>query len=160
MQQEITIVEIDWTEAVGPQTSVGSPYLFGWLRACYMEPGFIADGRVVVLARESQSADWVQYQGTVTQPDADTLVSAFALLGVPERAPRVESVVDSSDTWFTSIVRVVVYDQIQTFTIQTQNSGFKGQEADGLRAVFQRILDLSGYGHQHTIFRNTGELKG
>jgi hypothetical protein len=160
MQQEITLVEIDWTEAVGPQTSVGSPYLFGWLRACYMEPGFIADGRVVVLARESQSADWAQYQGPVTQPDADTLVSAFALLGVPERAPRVESVLDSSDTWFTSSVRVAVFDQIQTFTVQTQCSGFQGHEADGLRAVFQRILDLSGYGHQHTIFRDTGESKG
>jgi hypothetical protein len=160
MQQEITIVEIDWTEAVGPQTSVGSPYLFGWLRACYMEPGFIADGRVVVLARESQSANWTQYQGVVTQPDADTLVSAFALLGVPEQAPRVESVLDSSDIWFTSIMRVTVNGQIQTFTIQTQSSGFQGHEADGLRAVFQRILDLSGYGHQHTIFRDTGESKG
>ena len=160
MQQEVTIVEIDWTEAVGPQTSVGSPYLFGWLRACYMQPGFIADGRVVVLARGSQSADWAQYQGPVTQPDADTLVSAFAVLGIPERAPRVESVLDSSDTWFTSSMRVVVYDRIQTFTIQTQSSGFQGHEADGLREVFQRILDLSGYGHRHTIFRDPGESKG
>src|ERR1044072_7806713 len=125
MQQEVTIVEIDWTEAVGPQTSVGSPYLFGWLRACYMEPGFIADGRVVVLARESQSADWAQFQGPVTRPHADTLVSAFALLGIPERAPRIESVLDSSDIWFTSIMRVVIYNQVQTFTIQTQSSGFQ-----------------------------------
>lgn len=160
MQQEITLVEIDWTEAVGPQTSVGSPYLFGWLRACYMEPGFIAEGRVVILARESQTADWTQYQGVVSQPDADTLVSAFALLGVPERAPRVESVLDSSDIWFTSIVRVVINGQLQTFTIQTQGGRFQGQEADGLRAIFQRILDLSGYGQQHTIFRETGEAKG
>lgn len=154
------MVEVDWTEAVGPLTSVGSPYLFGWLRACYMEPGFIADGRVVVLAREPQAANWVQYRGAVTRPDADTLVSAFALLGVPERAPRVESVVDSSDTWFESVVRVAVNGRIQTFTLQTQCSGFRGQEADGLRAVFQRILGLSGYGHRHTIFRDSGESKG
>jgi len=160
MQQEVTIVEIDWTEAVGPQTSVGSPYLFGWLRACYMEPGFIADGRVVVLARESQEADWTQYQGPVTQSEAETLVSAFALLGIPERAPKVESVLDSSDRWFTSILRVAVYEQIQTFTIQTQSSGFKGDDADGLRSIFQRVLKLSGYGHQHTIFRDAGELYG
>lgn len=157
MQQEVTIVEIDWTEAVGPQTSVGAPYLFGWLRACYMEPGFIAEGRVVVLARESESADWVQYEGPVSQSVADSLVSAFALIGVPERAPRVESVFDSSDIWFTSIMRVAVNGRIQTFTIQTQSGRFQGQEADDLRAIFQRILDLSGYGHQHTIFRDTDE---
>lgn len=159
MQQEVTIVEIDWTESVGPQTNVGSPYLFGWLRACYMNPGFIADGQVVVLAREAQSADWTQYQGLVTQSDADALVCEFALLGVPERAPQIELVLDSSDIWFTSCLRVSVFGKIQTFTIQTQSSGFKGQEADGLRSIFQRILDLSGYGHQRTIFRETGEAK-
>ena len=160
MQQEVTIVEIDWTEAVGPRTSVGSPYLFGWLRACYMEPGFIADGRVVVLARESQTAEWTQYKGPVPQSDADTLVSAFALLGIPERAPKVESILDSSDTWFTSIILAAVNGQTQTFTIQTQTEGFKGDGADGLRAVFQRVLDLSGYGHRRTIFRDAGESEG
>lgn len=160
MQQEVTIVEIDWTEAIGPQSSVGSPYLFGWLRAAYVQPGLIADGQVVVLTRKSQSADWVQSQGPVTLPDADTLAIELALLGIPERAPQIESVFDSSDTWFTSSVRMVVGQQSQAFTIQTQSSGFQGPEADGLRAVFQRILDLSGYGHQHTMFGGTGEPTG
>src|ERR1044072_3295129 len=102
MQQEGTIVEIDWTEAVGAQGSVGSPYLFGWLRAAYVRPGLISDGRVVVLAKNGQSASWDQFYGPVTLPDADTLVSVLALLGIPERGPRVEMVLDSSDTWFTS----------------------------------------------------------
>lgn len=160
MQQEVTIVEIDWTEAVGTQGSVGSPYLFGWLRAAYVQPGLISDGRVVVLAQKSQSANWEQYHGPVTLPDADTLVSALALLGIPERGPGVEMVLDSSDTWFTSSVRMVVGDQTQTFTIQTQSSGFGGQEADGLRAVFQRILDLSGYGYQQSMFGRTDNTTG
>lgn len=157
MQQEVTIVEIDWTESVGAQGSVGSPYLFGWLRAAYVRPGLISDGRVVVLARESQSANWEQYQGHVSLPDADTLVSALAVLGIPERGPRVEMILDSSDTWVTSSVRIVVGDQTQAFTIQMQSSGFGGQEADGLRAVFQRILDLSGYGYQQSMFGSTGD---
>jgi hypothetical protein len=157
MQQEVTIVEIDWTEAVGAQGSVGSPYLFGWLRAAYVQPGLISDGRVVVLARKSQSADWEQYHGPMTLPEADTLVSALALLGIPLRGPQVEMVLDSSDTWFTSSVRMVVGDQTQAFTIQTQSRGFGGHEADGLRAVFQRILDLSGYGHQQSMFGRTGD---
>jgi hypothetical protein len=160
MQQDVTIVEIDWTEAVGPQTSVGSPYLFGWLRACYMDPGFVAEGRVILLARESESAGWAQYQGTVTQYEAEDLVITLTQLGVRERAPRIQIVPDSSDTWYTSMVRMAVYDQIQAFTIQTQSSGFEGPEADGLRAVFQQIINLSGYDHQHTIFRDTGESKG
>lgn len=152
MQQEVTIVEIDWTEAVGAHGSVGSPYLFGWLRAAYVRPGLISDGRIVVLARKSQPANWEEYHGPVSLPDADTLVSALAVLGIPERVPLVEMVLDSSDTWFTSSVRMVVGEQTQAFTIQTQNSGFGGHDADGLRAVFQRILDLSGYGYQQSMF--------
>lgn len=157
MQQEVTIVEIDWTEAVGAQGSVGLPYLFGWLRAAYVQPGLISDGRVVVLAKKSHTASWDQFHGPVTLPDADTLVCALAVLGIPERGPGVEMILDSSDTWFTSSVRVVVGDQARSFTIQTQSSGFGGQEADGLRAIFQRILDLSGYGHQQSMFGRAGD---
>lgn len=157
MQQEVTIVEIDWTESVGAQGSVGAPYLFGWLRAAYVRPGLISDGRVVVLAQKSQTANWEQYDGHVTLPDADTLVVALALLGIPERAPQVEMVLDSSDTWFTSSVRIVVGEQSQSFTIQTQSNGFGGHEADELRALFQRVLDLSGYGHQPSMFGRTGD---
>ena len=157
MQQEVTIVEIDWTEAVGAQGSVGSPYLFGWLRAAYVRPGLISDGRVFVLARKGQPASWDQFDGPVTLPDADTLVSALAVLGIPGREPGVEMVLDSSDTWFTSSVRIVVGDRTQAFTIQTQSSGFVGREADGLRAVFRRILDLSGYGHQQSMFGRVGD---
>jgi len=152
MQREITIIEIDWTEAIGPVMRVGAPYLFGWVRAVYLGSGVIADGRVIVVARTNQSADWTQYHGPLSQPDAETLARAFADLGIPERAPQIESVPDSSDTWFTGTVRVVVGEQAQTFRVQTQCSGFRGPQADGLRAVFQRILELSGYGHQSTIF--------
>lgn len=155
MQQEVTIVEIDWTEAVGTHGSVGSPYLFGWLRASYVQPGLISDGRVVVLADKGQAAGWEQYRGNVTLPDADTLVSALAVLGIPGRAPRIEMVLDSSDTWFTCSVRVAVWDQAQTFTIQTQCSGFQGHEAEGIREIFRRILALSGFESRRTMFGGT-----
>ena len=152
MQQEITILEIDWTEAIGPVMRVGSPYLFGWLRARYVGSGVIADGRVVVVALKNQSGDWSQYHGTVNRAAAETFLRAFAELGIPEHPPQVESVPDSSDTYFSSSIRVVVGEQVQTFTVHTQCSGFQGRDANGLRAVFQRILELAGYGNQDTIF--------
>src|SRR5690349_25053809 len=111
MQQEITDIELDWTEALGPASSVGSPYLVGWLRASYIRPGLIADGRVVVLARDDPSMAWTQFQGSVSLVEADTLVVAFAVLGAPERAPRVHNVPDSSETWFTCGVRLVIAGQ-------------------------------------------------
>ena len=155
MQQEVTILEIDWTEAAGSPGSVGAPYLFGWLRAAYVRPGLISDGRVVVLAQKDQSSGWDRYQGLVTLTDADTLVSALALLGIPERAPRVESVTDASEAWRASSVRVVVADQVRTFTIETQSSGFRGEDAEGLRAVFRRILELCGCGDRQTMLDGT-----
>jgi hypothetical protein len=160
MQQEVTVLEVDWTEAIGAATSVGSPYLFGWLRAFYVQPGLIAEGQVVVVAREAQTAGWTEYRGAVTLPEADTLVSAFAVMGVPERVPRVESIPDSSDTLYTCSVRVVVDQRTQSFTVQAQSSGFGGDDADGLREVFQRILKLSGYGQRHTMFVGGGKSNG
>ncbi|MDB5386928.1 MAG: hypothetical protein JWM11_2574 [Planctomycetaceae bacterium] len=76
MQKKYTILEIEWTETCGPFKHVGAPYLFGWLRAVYVS-GLVADGRVVVVTSSDQSAEWTQYQGLVTQSDAETLVRMF-----------------------------------------------------------------------------------
>lgn len=159
MQQEITDIEIDWTESSNRTSSVGSPYLFGWLRASYVRPGLIEDGRVIVLVRDDTSMAWSQFEGPVSLTEADGLVVAFSLLGAPTRAPRIETIYDASETWFTCSVRVAIAGQAQTFTIQSQRSGFRGPDADDLRAVFQRIMALSGYARQRTLFGDITERK-
>jgi hypothetical protein len=156
-QKRLTILEIDWTEAIGPTMAVGSPYLFGWLRALFVESSSIGDGRVAVVTRAEQSADWAQHSGPVTQLEAEVLQRALTDLGIPDRAPRVELVPDSSDTLSTSTVRIAVGERRQTFVVQTQCSGFRGPDADGLRAVFQRILSLTGYSKQRTMFCGKGD---
>ena len=152
MQQDVVVLEIDWSETIGATSSVGSPYLFGWLRAAYIQPGMIADGRVVVVARDNLSADWTQYESSVSEPEAVTLICMLAGLGIPVRGPRIESIVDSSDTLHTCTVRIVVGQQVQTFTVQSQCSGFRGEDAIGLCDVFQRILRLAGYHCHNAIF--------
>ena len=112
----------------------------------------IADGRVVVVARGGHSADWTQYESLVSEPEAVTLICMLGGLGIPDRSPRIESIVDSSDTLHTCMVRIVVEQQVQTFTVQSQCSGFRGEDALGLRDVFQRILGLAGYQIHNTIF--------
>jgi hypothetical protein len=52
---------------------------------------------------------------------------------------------------------VAVAGQVQTFTIETQSSGFRGEEAEGLREIFQRILELCGFGGRRTMFGGTAE---
>lgn len=152
MQQEVTFLEVDWTESVGPQSSVGSPYLVVWFRAAFLEPGPIADGQVVVLARDEQSGAWTQLQAPVTEVEALTLIGMFSGVGVPGRAPDVIVVPDTSDTFHIADVRVSVGGPSQTFAVQAQCSGFRGPDADGLRAVLGRILDASGYGRERSMF--------
>jgi hypothetical protein len=117
----------------------------------------ISDGRVVVLARKDQSAGWDQYEGEVTLIEADTLISALAVLGIPERAPRLQLVPDSTDRWGATSIRVAVAGQVQTFTIETQSSGFRGEDAEGLREIFRQILDLCGVGYQQSMFGSAAE---
>ena len=155
MQQDVTVLEIDWSEAAGSTANIGAPYLFGWLRAAYITPGLIADGRVVVLARSEHSTDWTRYEGGVSEAEAVTLICMLSGLGIPARGPRIECVVDTSDTLYTSSVRITVEQQQQTFNVESQCNGFSGEDASGLREVFQRILRLAGHAHGNTIFADT-----
>ena len=152
METDITILEVEWAEALGHFKSVGSPYLFGWLRALYVPQLSIADGRVSVVARHQFSSAWTEYTGEVTHPDAEALVRAVVELGLPDRIPRVESVPDSSDTWFASQVRVALGEKSQMFVINTECSGLRGQDADALRTMMQKMLALAGYDRDGTMF--------
>jgi hypothetical protein len=153
MNRATTQLTIDWSEAIGPVMHAPLPYLFGWLRSFHTQSGRIAYGRVVVVARSVPSMTWTHYEGHVCEADAVALASALADLGLATTPPRVESVLDSSDTWYSSNVRIALGDDEQAFAVHAQCSGFHGAEADGLRAVFQRILELSGYGARPSIFQ-------
>lgn len=153
MHQEITQLTIDWSEAIGPVMHAPYPYLFGWVRSFHPPSRLIAYGRAVVVARDVPSRTWTHYEGQVAESDATALIGALRALGLPQQTPRVESVLDTSDTWSSSSVRIALGEHERSFTVQAQCRGFEGAEAEGLRAVFQRILTLSGYGARPSIFQ-------
>ena len=159
MQQEVTVLEVEWSETLGSTSSVGMPYLFAWLRAEYLQPGMIADGHVLVLARDERSPGWTQYQGPVSEPEAVTLICMLSGIGIPGFTPRIESVADPSDTLYTSSVRIGVYLQQQTISVTARENGFTGEDAEGLRAVLERILGLAGAPHERSMFARTGVSK-
>ena len=152
MQTDYTILQLDWTEASGHFKKVGSPYHFGWLRAVYIPRLSISDGKVVIVSRDHRSAEWSETHGSVSQPDAMTLVRMLAGLGLPDRAPSVENVPDSSDMWSTCNVRVSMNEAIQVFQIHTECSGFRGPDASGLRELFRAIYAMAGYAGMRTMF--------
>lgn len=154
MQSKVTVLAIDWSESGGHYGSAGSPYAFGWLRALYAPKLAIRDSHVVAVARDPQSRGWAEHRGAVTQPDAEALARAVAELGLPGKAPRVESIPDTGDGWSACHVRVAVGEEVGTFSVHAESSGFRGPDADALRRLFQRLYALAGCRREVTMFRD------
>jgi hypothetical protein len=141
---EYSVFELSWSEYGGPFESAGSPRLFGWVRALLLPAVSITDARACVLALSSSGA-WVEYSRTVSPEDAWALGDLLARLGLPDRAPRVDGVVDTSDGWSALHVSVSVGERMLSFAVHTESSGFAGSDADALRAVFRRVFALAGF---------------
>lgn len=141
---EIIVVEIEWFEARGPFKKVGQPRLFAWLRGVFAG-SWIADGHAAVVAWDYSSSRWMETSGAVRLADAGQLVTALAVVGLPERAPRVEGVNDTSDGWAALQARVGVGEDERAFKIAAQSSGFEGPDAEQLQAIFRAVFHLAGY---------------
>jgi hypothetical protein len=152
---KITHIEIDWSETAGQFMNTGSPYLFGCLRAVYM-PGMTFSGCAVsVLALDDEGRQWTDYKGPLTRSDAEELAAALTALSLPTRAPRIQGYPSSADVWRACHVRVAIGETAGTFSVLTEDRGFWGPDAEGLRRVFQRVYELAGYDRERTIFRDS-----
>ena len=145
MENEIVIVELEWSEARENVMHVGSPHLFAWIHAVVIPEAGIADGRAVVLAREASSPSWTEFSEKVSRVEVTDLARAIRAVGLQERAARVESVFDTSDVWHAIHGRVSLGEADRAFSLQVQSSGFEGPDADALRAILRAVFRLARY---------------
>lgn len=145
MGSDVILIGFEWSEVSGHFKTAGSPNLFGWVQAIFIQSIGIADGRVSIIARLGASHTWAEFSQPVGQAEATALAQALVELGLPERAPQIDAVADTSDMWFALRVSVTVGEHVQTFAIHTESSGFSGPDAERLRAVFRRIFGMAGY---------------
>jgi hypothetical protein len=142
--EEVLDLDVEWSESAGPFYTVGRPCLFACLRAVFVGKSF-ADGRAVVVARQHDVSQWAETSGAVTLAEARQLATALIEVGLPDRAPRIQGVVDTSDGWSVVSVRVCVGEQVRAFKLAAQSSGFEGPDSILMLAIFRSVFRLAGY---------------
>jgi hypothetical protein len=153
---EILDLEVEWSESTGMFYTIGRPCLFARLRAVFVGTS-IADGCAVVVARQHVVSQWTETSGAVSLADARQLANALVEVGLPDRPPRIEGVVDTSDGWSVLNVRVCVGEQVRAFRLAAQSSGFEGPDSVRMQAIFRSVFRLAGFGQFNTVLYGRDE---
>lgn len=135
---------------------VGRLRLFCWLKAI-RNPGFEPRGRRVVVQPSEPGGQLEPREQEFEPGRVEGLVKALQDLGFPERPLQVEPVFDTSDVWEHVVLRVTLNDATAEVNLGLLASGFDGEDAEGLREVFRRLLDVVGLRRQSGWYNLTGE---
>jgi hypothetical protein len=136
---------------------VGSPNLFCWASAAHLPSGPLDNGRIVVLSRDSSTGDWREYAGALSIEQSLKIIELLNALGLPDRTPDVEGVVDTSDSWSHISFETRIERQHTNLEIMMHSSGFEGNDAARLNKLFLYLFNLAGYeGYGWSFYSDTG----
>ncbi len=139
----------------GAYNTVGELRLFCWIKAIRI-PRMLGRGSLVVLHPGNPRGELTARETQLPTAEVEPLVSALTELGFPGQPPRIDEVFDTSDLWEHAVLRAMLGDDSETLELSLCSSGFKGQDATGLRRVFQRILEIAGVGEAAAWHNLTG----
>ena len=142
--QTHTSFTLSLIESAGPFGRVGRPRLICWASAFHVPAGVIDDGRILVLSRDPATDAWREYVGALSAAQSRTIVEMLHALGLPDRSPDVEGIVDTSDGWSQISFHTVIEGRDSHLEVTMHSSGFGGDDATRLRGLFRHLFDLAG----------------
>jgi hypothetical protein len=151
-------VELTLVESGGPHHRAGRPSMLCRFKAAFLPGTNINDGQVCVVVPDQAARSWKEYAQPVTFEQAREVVRRLDALGIPGRTPEVQGVVDTSNGWTHLLFCARGEQHTTTLDIDMESSGFEGEDAERLRALFRQLFALAGYGgfcpavygsHQH-----------
>jgi hypothetical protein len=131
-------------ESSGLFGRVGAPTLFCWVGAAHLPGGIIDDANALVLSRDLTSA-WREHSRRVSAAQSLEVVERLEKLGLPERAPETEEVLDTSEAWSHVSFLVRIGSRHARVDIPMHSSGFGGRDAEPLKELFRCLFGLAGY---------------
>jgi hypothetical protein len=147
-------------ESSGLFGRVGTPNLFCWASAAHLPSGPLDNGRIVVLSRDSSTGDWREYAGALSIEQSLKIIEQLNALGLPDRTPDVEGIVDTSDSWSHISFETRIGGQHTNLEIMMHSSGFEGNDAARLNKLFLYLFNLAGYeGYGWSFYSDTGMEK-
>ena len=136
-------LDLHLTVTGGSFSTVGELHLYCWLRAVQL-PGTASAGNLVTVRPSAATGELEVSESAVEARRAAPLVSLLEDLRFPAQRPLVEDVFDTSDFWQHVIFRVTLNDDSDAVELALCSSGFEGEDAAGLRAVFRGVLEIAG----------------
>ncbi len=132
-------------ESSGPFGRVGSPNLFCWASAAPFPSGPLDNGRIVVLCRDSSTRAWREYARALSVEQSRKIIELLDALGLPDRTPNVEGVVNTSDSWSHISFEIQIEGRHTNLQIMMHSSGIEGRDAARLNGLFLHLFNLAGY---------------
>ena len=149
--QSPILLGLSLVETGGPFGDVGWPVMHCWLSAVYVPGTSMEDARISVLTRADSTQPWCEYARDLSLADAQRLMESLERLGIPGKTLDVEGAIDTSESWSRVFFRVVAAEQTFELDIAMESSGFRGPDAEGLRAVFRQVFSLAGYSNYSPV---------
>jgi hypothetical protein len=139
-------------ESSGLFGRVGAPTLFCWVSAVHLPGGLIDDGNALVLSHDITGA-WHEHSQRLSAGQSLEVIERLEKLGLPERAPEAEEVLDTSEAWFHISFLVRIGSCHARVDIPMHSSGFEGRDAEPLKELFRCLFGLAGYrGYSTTVY--------
>ena len=153
MEPEAPIsLTLSLTESSGLFGRVGAPTLFFWLSAAHLPGGLIDDGNVLVLSRDLTGV-WREHPQRLSAGQSLEVLERLEKLGLPERAPEAEEVLDTSEAWSHISFLARIGSRHARVDIPMHSSGFEGRDSEPLKELFRCLFGLAGYrGYSTTIY--------
>jgi hypothetical protein len=111
--------------------------------------GLIDDANALVLSRDLTGM-WREHSRRLSAGQSLEVVERLEKLGLPERAPETEEVLDTSEAWFHISFLVRVGSRHARVDIPMHSSSFRGRDAEPLKELFRCLFGLAGYGGYST----------
>ncbi len=139
---ESHFLDLHLTVTGGTYGAAGKLQLFCWLNAIRL-PGAAPQSTLVTVYPAPQGELAVK-ESVPSARDVASFLRLLVNLGFPARPLRVEGVFDTSDAWQHVVLRAILNDDSETLELGLCCSGFEGDDADGLRGTFGRLLGIAG----------------
>ncbi len=150
---EPTAVRLTLVHCAGPFPPInpGRMNLTVWLSGVVQENGE-GDASGTIVETDASGGKPKLREFTVNAEDLQALVGDLQDVGFPNRRPKVQSCVDSTDRWGHFLFHVYMNGEVQMLELEVLSTSYEGEDSRGLQKVFRRLLDVAKVTNERARF--------
>ncbi|MEQ8762461.1 MAG: hypothetical protein RL885_00940 [Planctomycetota bacterium] len=155
---EPTAIRLTLVHCSGPFPPInpGHMNLTLWLSGLVQEDGGKASGTLVEADTSGGKSSLREFQ--IEGAELLELVELLQDAGFPDRKPKIQSALDSTDRWGHFLFHVYMNGDVQMLDLEVLSTSYEGEGARPMQRFFKRLLDLVGAEHPRARFDLTKNI--